>query len=219
VKRLVSDDRRTPILGAAGDVHGAIGPGNLVAVDLETRGRGYRSANGRRGKQLRRNDASLAPPVLARDRPRSPGCVRGAGCAWGAISEYGARRRETVRDVARTHVATVTWMDSRAFWRPWVRSAWLVRDQGVAGSNPVSPTWKAAILLGKPVDRGLRCFTVREPSAVVLQRRPAVDGVRVVAIEQRKACKHMITAWRVGETPPRPWSRAGYRFERFGERA
>ena len=32
----------------------------------------------------------------------------------------------------------------------------MVRDQGVAGSNPVSPTQKAAIRLGKPTDRGLR---------------------------------------------------------------
>lgn len=34
----------------------------------------------------------------------------------------------------------------------------LVRDQGVAGSNPVSPTQKAAIPLGKPMGRGLLLF-------------------------------------------------------------
>src|SRR6266496_4099254 len=39
-----------------------------------------------------------------------------------------------------------------------------IRDQRVAGSNPVSPTQKAAIRLGKPMDRGLRFFTRCDPS-------------------------------------------------------
>ncbi len=50
----------------------------------------------------------------------------------------------------------------------------LLRDQGVAGSNPVSPTQNAAILDGKPAGRGLRRFTPGDSSAVVLPRRPVV---------------------------------------------
>jgi len=47
---------------------------------------------------------------------------------------------------------------------------------------PVSPTQKAAILHGKPVDRGLLLFTTRDPPAVVPQRQPAPAGAQGVTV-------------------------------------
>jgi hypothetical protein len=60
------------------------------------------------------------------------------------------------------------------------------------------------------VDSRPSSFTVRDAAAVVLQRRPAVDGVRAVAPGRRKACKHAITASRVHGKPRRAWSIANW---------